>query len=1494
MGQLSWRRPPACCAGTRAGTGERSSPKLALIAALAALACSPFPIRAQTSKNILILYSGQFGLPGYDRANEGLWPTLRAAGVATDTVFSEYLDLGRNPSPAYRDQLSDFLKQKYAGRKLGAIIAISTSAAVFVLDQRYRLFEGVPVIAALPALSRLPNTATHPLVVLGDRYDIGGTLRVALDVLPETETVLVVGGVSAFDQNQERSAREQLKPWDGKLRIGYLSDLSAEEILRRVSGPLPKTVILYLGIFQDSTGRSFIPDDFARVLAQSASAPVFSMQDNWLDAGIVGGSMTSFQEDGAAAGRLALKILNGESIVHVPPRVVPVPNRPMFQWAQLKRWGLDESKLPAHSIVVGKPVPIWEQHPAAALATLAFVFLQSGLIVALLWQRRQKRAATAMLRESEEKFRKFFTDVPDYCFITGPDGTIRDANRSALAVLGYTREDLVGRPWRSIYAQAVPPRIERLVAQFQQTGDVRNAEITLVSKAGLERTALLNAAAVRGADGATLFSTAVLTDITERKQAEEALRQNEALLKHAEGIGQFGSFSWDVATDTTIWSEGLYRIFGRNPSQPPPRYAEYAALYTPESWARLDNAAKRALASGEPSDLEVEVIRPDGGRRWVRAIGAPVRDGSGRVVRLDGTGQDITARKRAVDALRDSEERFRTAFESAAIGMGLLDLDGRYLRVNDSYCQIVGYSKEEMLATDFQSITHPDDLEADLALARQLMDGSIPYFHMEKRYFHKRGWVVWVLLSVSMVRGARGEPLYAIAQVQDITERKEAEKKLLREKAFTDAVIDNVPGLFYLLDERGKAVRWNRRAEQTTGYSLEETSHMQSAEFFRGADRASIAEALRKVFVEGQAELEANLVLKNCAAIPYYFSAARVSFEGENYLIGNGIDISARKEAEQALRDSEEKFSKAFQNSPVTLAIYTLRDGRYLEVNGAFERITGWKREEVVGRTLDEIAVRTVDARRQAARSILSNAGCRNLESEFHTKSGEPRIARLSAETMEFSGETCVLAVAEDITEQKGFERDLRALNETLEQRVKDRTAELERAVESLHMLSQAVENGPASVTITDPEGNIEYVNPKFCETTGYSKDEAAGRKANLLKSGAHPPEFFQLLWTTIQAGETWRGEFCNRKRNGDVYWESACISTVRDAQGHPRHFVAITEDITELKQAAEELKRAKEAADAASRAKTAFLASMSHEIRTPMHAILGYSQLMLRDDSISPQTKENLRIVNRSGEHLLALINDVLEMSKIESGRLKLDPAEFDLHSLLRDLAAMFRLRTAGKGISLTAVQDDGMARRVVADEGKLRQILINLLGNAVKFTQRGRITLRATVGMGALVVEVEDTGVGIAAAEIGKLFRPFEQTASGQQAQSGTGLGLAISMEYARLMGGGISVISELGKGSTFRLEIPIAPAPAQSPPGAARNDACVLAETVGLTPDSLAELPSDLLAEMRQAILTGDMDRFARVLPEVGERNASVADVLRDLADRYDYDALGALLS
>jgi signal transduction histidine kinase/DNA-binding NarL/FixJ family response regulator len=273
---------------------------------------------------------------------------------------------------------------------------------------------------------------------------------------------------------------------------------------------------------------------------------------------------------------------------------------------------------------------------------------------------------------------------------------------------------------------------------------------------------------------------------------------------------------------------------------------------------------------------------------------------------------------------------------------------------------------------------------------------------------------------------------------------------------------------------------------------------------------------------------------------------------------------------------------------------------------------------------------------------------------------------------------------------------------------------------------------------------------------------------------------------------------------------------------------VQVDERTKELRETLVELERSKEAAEAANRAKSVFLANMSHELRTPLNAILGFAQLLERDANMTLNQRENLEIINQSGEHLLGLINEVLDLSKIEAGRMRLHEGSFDLHRLLDGLEEMFRLRAERKGLLLRLERATDVPRYVWMDEGKLRQVLMNLLGNAVKFTEAGAVTLRVeAVPLGEqmaegfhLIFEVEDTGPGIDAAELETLFVPFEQTTSGSQSQEGTGLGLAISRQYARLMDGDLSVTSPViapppsgGPGSLFRLEVPAAVAHASA---------------------------------------------------------------------------------
>ena len=269
--------------------------------------------------------------------------------------------------------------------------------------------------------------------------------------------------------------------------------------------------------------------------------------------------------------------------------------------------------------------------------------------------------------------------------------------------------------------------------------------------------------------------------------------------------------------------------------------------------------------------------------------------------------------------------------------------------------------------------------------------------------------------------------------------------------------------------------------------------------------------------------------------------------------------------------------------------------------------------------------------------------------------------------------------------------------------------------------------------------------------------------------------------------------------------------TTFHDRDRKLQGVFAAARDVTERKRYEQSLQQA-------NRAKSVFLANMSHEIRTPMNAILGFSQLMLRDQDLTPRQCQYLGTINRSGEHLLALINDILEMSKIEAGRTTLNPSTFDLPVLLKDLEMMFRVRTDEKKLSFSVEMIGDVPQFIVTDINKLRQVFINVLGNAVKFTEQGGIGLRVRADReGAtgpcLRVEIEDTGPGISPDDQDKLFRHFEQTKTGQQAGTGTGLGLAISREFVRLMGGDITVNSQVGKGSVFVIHLPLKEGEAQA---------------------------------------------------------------------------------
>lgn len=374
---------------------------------------------------------------------------------------------------------------------------------------------------------------------------------------------------------------------------------------------------------------------------------------------------------------------------------------------------------------------------------------------------------------------------------------------------------------------------------------------------------------------------------------------------------------------------------------------------------------------------------------------------------------------------------------------------------------------------------------------------------------------------------------------------------------------------------------------------------------------------------------------------------------------------------------------------------------------------------------------------------------------------------------------------------------------------------ELKANYVQLRRLSSVVEQSPNELMIINTEGIIEYVNPAFVESTGYTAEEVIGRRPDIIESGEAPLKTYQDLWDTIRSGKVWCRELQEHKKDGTFYWVSVYFSAVRDDVGEISHFVGIYVDISERVQVQDKLRLAKESAERANRAKSVFLSSMSHELRTPLNAILGFAQLLERESNLGLESRKKLATINRAGQHLLALINDVLEISRIEAGRSPLTLASFVLQDFLGEVEDMIRGRAESKALAFAVECSPDLPSYVLGDAHHLKQVLINLLGNAVKYTDRGSVRLRVDVHDDMGYFSVIDTGTGIAAADLDRIFQAFYQTEAGIAKGEGTGLGLAISAEYAHLMGGELSVESQLGEGSVFSLKLPLpaSEAPEQS---------------------------------------------------------------------------------
>ncbi len=1030
--------------------------------------------------------------------------------------------------------------------------------------------------------------------------------------------------------------------------------------------------------------------------------------------------------------------------------------------------------------------------------------------------------ADEALRDHEELSRVILDSAHDAFIAMDSAGRVSDWNRRAATMFGWSREEAIGR---RLSEMILPPpereAHEHGLRRFLATGDgtVMNSVIEVSAQNRQQRTfpVELTIRPVRHRDG--LSFCAFLRDISERKQAESALRQEQARFNALIGTVPDVIYFKDRQSRFVRVSAAMVRLF----------QVENAAammgktdldFFTGEHAQQAYRDEQRLMETGESIvGQEEKETWPDGRVTWASSTKVPLRDAAGHITGLVGISRDITAARRAAaiqaallgisQATHENEDLPGLLRRIHDIVAGLLSARNFYVSLYDAGADQLSfpYFVDEVdpapasrppgkgltgrvlrtgrplliSAGEIADLVRQGEITAIGTLPREWL--GVPLTTRER--------VIGVLVVQNYAGPARYTAedcellQYVSRQIAATVERKQAEAETQKARTELEQFFALVPDMICIASPDGFFKAVNEAWTKTLGFTREELLAQPLADFIHPDDREATFREIATQLAGGRTASYVNRY--RCQDGSYRWLEWEAAPARDGLLFAAARDVTERRHAADEVRRLSRQ-NLTILNSASEGILGLDAQGRHTFVNAAAARMLGYEVEQLIGRPSHALWHHTktdgspYPAETCPITAVLREGKEQHVDTEvFWAQDGSSFPVEYDSTPVLVDGRPEGAVVTfRDITERK-------------------------LATEKISKLSTAIEQSPASIVITDLTGRIEYVNAGFTRATGYSRDEAIGQNPRVLKSGEVPPETYAELWRTITAGGEWRGEFHNRRKNGELFWENAAISPIRDAAGNITHYLAVKEDITARKQAEEDLREAKEAAEAAARAKGEFLANMSHEIRTPMNGIIGMTGLLL-DTQLEPLQRDFAEAVRSSGENLLVIINDILDFSKIEAGKLAFEVLDFDLVEATEGTLDMLAERAQGKGIELASSLAPDVPTRLRGDPGRLRQILLNLLSNAVKFTERGEVVLRVikereTATHAVLHFKVIDTGIGIPAEAQTRLFQAFSQADnSTTRKYGGTGLGLAISRQLVAMMHGEIGVESAPGKGATF----------------------------------------------------------------------------------------------
>ena len=1009
----------------------------------------------------------------------------------------------------------------------------------------------------------------------------------------------------------------------------------------------------------------------------------------------------------------------------------------------------------------------------------------------------QRKQIEQELFEQQSYTRGLIESNIDALMTTDTLGVITDVNRQMCEITGRIREELIGTPFKTYFTD--PQRAEDGIRKVLAESRVTNYELTIESKSGKSTLVSYNATTFKGADGKLKGVFAAARDITDQKRLEEQLRQahnyNRGLIESSVDA------MLTVGPDLTITdvNEQMAKLTGYTREQL--IGSSFQDYFTEPD--RAASGVRKTLQEGFTTNYEL-TLRSRHRREILVSFNASVfKDTGGNVRGIFAVARDVTDQRRLEEQLREQQHYNRGLIESSVDALVTVDPDVTITDVNEQMIRLTGYAREDLVGSRFKDyFTEPD--RAAAGVRQTLALGSVTNYELVLK--SKSGKRTVVSFNAGTFKDTGGQVAGILAAARDITAQKRLEEQLRDQQNYNRSLIESSVDALMTVDPSGVITDVNEQTVKLCGYNRKQLIGSPFVEYFTEPQRAGAG--VRQTFDEGiVTNYELVVRAKTGRKVPVSFNAGvfRDATGGVVGILAAARDISQQKQIEHELRE-QQSYTRGLIESNIDALMTTDTIGIITDVNRQMCEITGSSREELIGTPFKTYFTDPQRAE-DGIRKVLTEDRVTNYELTIRAKDGKETVVSYNATIFKGADSKLrgVFAAARDITDQK-----------RLEEQIAQRNRELTEA--STFMNNVLESSTEYSIIAKDLNGNILTWNEGARRNYGYDAEEMVGSKNSRILHSSEDIESGSVQALLDQAFRTGKAEgvFERVRKGGGRFTASVAVTLRRDADGTPIGYLLISKDITEQKALEEQLRRKNDELEEqyrrvqeANRLKSEFLANMSHELRTPLNAIIGFTELIhdAKAGPVSTDQMEFLGDILTSSRHLLQLINDVLDLAKVESGKMEFRPERLDIPRVLGEVRDILRSLSLSKRIPIGIEVAPGFGQ-VTVDPAKLKQVLYNYLSNALKFTpDGGRVTLRVKPeGEDAFRLEVEDTGIGIKPADVGRLFVEFQQLdASAAKKYPGTGLGLALTKRIVEAQGGNVGVESAPGGGSIFYAVLP-----------------------------------------------------------------------------------------